>query len=237
MPKGKRLFYTPAAIRDVAGVTHRPLDERTDVFIGTADDLALCGVVPPEQLPPPEAGSITWQPTARPSDDRCAPWCPGYLHVMRLPNGGRYRAVLTVSLDEQRRRKAAAAAAMEQLEARLRVERLQGTQPPVDALKSAEDLRTHARQYCEHAFTLLAQAFNLANEDYHPHMFTADVRLRVCKSLEQIKSDMESGEILGNLGYPDFMRKNDRLHYARRDVALQAMLQRIESAATRGGRL
>lgn len=101
-------YYTPAAqIKASPDVAVRPVDERRDQYVGSAEALQKAGVITGRMLPDPDRCEISWRPTdARPEFGES--WCyvPGYVTVKRDPMGA-IRVMLVVSRAEQARRRAA----------------------------------------------------------------------------------------------------------------------------------
>lgn len=99
-------YYTPAErIRLVPGVTCKQMDERSDMYAGTAEALERAGVLRAELLPHVGHVQISWRPGKRTGGSYY--WTPAYLEIRRH-HDGTYRARLVVSYEEQEKRKAAA---------------------------------------------------------------------------------------------------------------------------------
>jgi hypothetical protein len=103
-------YYTPAArIDQIAGVERTQLSGDCpyrcgDLYVGTAEDLERCGLVPRYCFPAHPSCMATWRPNGVKREDGES-WheVPGYMEVKRHPSGI-YRVRLTVSRDEQARR-------------------------------------------------------------------------------------------------------------------------------------
>lgn len=95
----KPRFYDPQAIRPHPRVKHRPLDSKTDEYVGQGEDLIEAGVVKSDMLPP--RVSWSWRPADVAREGReSVNHLPGYVTVTKVPERG-FRVVLTVSSEEQ----------------------------------------------------------------------------------------------------------------------------------------
>jgi hypothetical protein len=101
----KSRFYTPQSITLVAGVTHKRLDDRSDVYAGEGEALERSGLLESDMLPAEGHCSVSWRPVGEQQHGKWAEYEPGYMKITRYPAGG-YRVYLTVSREEQERRAA-----------------------------------------------------------------------------------------------------------------------------------
>lgn len=148
MPKPR--FYEPGTIRPHPGVTHKPLNERCDLYVGEARALIEAGVLQEHMLPP--RTSLSWRPAGvERLKGEYVPDVPGYLTVTRHPEGG-YRAALTVSRETQsarteaRERRQAECVANIQRE---RAERPAGEQTRPSRKATPDDLRHYGTMCCK----------------------------------------------------------------------------------------
>lgn len=193
-------YYTPAErIRLVPGVTCKQMDERSDMYAGTAEALERAGVLRAELLPHVGHVQISWRPPGKRTGGSYY-WTPGYLEIRRH-HDGTYRARLVVSHEEQEKRKAAEKERARRWEEQRAAQRPQQTQVSADPQR-LHDLLSQAkpvdlRAACLSAVRSLRRI--TVDDEVRQHRsvdFTESARNRIGWLLDELDCEINGAQIV-----------------------------------------
>jgi hypothetical protein len=231
-------YYTPAKrIAITAGVKHRPLDSRADIYAGTADALVASDILRTDMLPADGRGSLSWRPTGV-EREQGQSWCyvPGYLQVSRHFADG-FRVIVAVSREEQAIRKAEENRRHEQrmrewnAENAKREAELAAMPQPVRGSKTEEDFRYVARIFSASLRRYLIEGFG----DGGPFSYALDDddREAVGDALDYIDGVVASGTLAIDRAKTTQVAMQQKGDEARADKPLQMFLATVNGKAVR----
>ena len=198
-----RHYYTPAAtINIVNGVDRKAYDTRRDVYSGTAEALEAAGVIHSAMLPAPGHVSIAWRPQGvKKEPGESWFWVPGYVNLQRQRDGT-YRALFTVSREEQASRAARETLRAKQRERALKRDALlagphpPSTRPGEREYESLASTVARVRQVCGVGLGLLKKQVQMGPWDDCSVSFSTTVRNRMLELVGELEELVSTGELL-----------------------------------------